>query len=115
MMRYGKAYGGTDPELIEGDIFKTIIKYPDTTSYADQPVNPLLNILFEEGVLGAKKIREELGFKDRAHVRNCYITPALAENLIEMTLPDKPKSRLQKYRLTEKGRTCLLKSANHKA
>jgi ATP-dependent DNA helicase RecG len=31
----------------------------------------------------------------------------LAADLIEMTLPDKPSSRLQKYRLTAEGRVLL--------
>ena len=31
--------------------------------------------------------------------------PALAAGLIERTLPGKPNSRLQKYRLTAQGRT----------
>lgn len=29
MMRYGKAYGGADPELIEGEVFRMIITVPE--------------------------------------------------------------------------------------
>jgi len=32
-----------------------------------------------------------------------YIQPAIELRLLEMTIPDKPNSRLQKYRLTKKG------------
>jgi hypothetical protein len=35
----------------------------------------------------------------------------LAERLIEYTIPDKPNSRLQKYRLTQKGRDFIAKLA----
>ena len=35
--------------------------------------------------------------------KNKFITPFLNDGLLEMTIPDKPNSSLQKYRLTEKG------------
>ena len=35
MMKYGKAYGGEDPEMIEGDVFRTIVKYPDSAVYEE--------------------------------------------------------------------------------
>lgn len=50
------------------------------------------------------EIQSALGLKDEKHFRDAYLKPALAAGLIEMTIPDKPRSRLQKYRLTVQGR-----------
>lgn len=67
----------------------------------------LLRLLGDAGELGNAEIREQMNLKDRTHLREHYIGPALAEALIEPTVPDKPTSRLQKYRLTAKGRALL--------
>ncbi len=48
-------------------------------------------------------VPQALGLKDRSHIHNSYLQPALVAGYIEMTLSEKPNSRLQKYRLTEKG------------
>jgi ATP-dependent DNA helicase RecG len=39
--------------------------------------------------------------------RNAYLKPALAVGVIEMTLPDKPRSSNQRYRLTTLGQRWL--------
>jgi ATP-dependent DNA helicase RecG len=41
---------------------------------------------------------------DRTKFRNQVLNPLLNAELLEMTIPDKPRSSKQKYRLTEKGR-----------
>jgi len=48
-----------------------------------------------------------LGLRHEDHFRNAYLTPALKSGLIEMTIPDKPRSSKQKYRLTAKGMDIL--------
>ncbi len=84
---------------------------PPVTLPVTPPVTPpvvtLLELLTSAGDLGNADLREHLQLKDRTHVRERYIDPALAQGLIEMTIPDKPRSRLQKYRLTAAGRTLL--------
>ena len=52
---------------------------------------------------------ESLDLLHRQTFKNNYIKPALALELIEMTTPDKPTSRNQKYRLTQTGKHFLAK------
>jgi ATP-dependent DNA helicase RecG len=47
------------------------------------------------------------GRTNRTKFRDQVLNPLLSANLIEMTIPEKPRSRLQKYRLTDKGRAWL--------
>jgi ATP-dependent DNA helicase RecG len=56
-----------------------------------------------EKPVGRHYIQARLGLKDREHFRKTYLLPAINAGLIEMTIPDKPSSRLQKYRLTLAG------------
>jgi hypothetical protein len=49
----------------------------------------------------------DLGLVHREHFRESYLVPALAAGYLEMTIPDKPKSSRQKYRLTPAGHAFL--------
>lgn len=53
--------------------------------------------------MSREEIQYALQLQDRKSFRERYLRPALNAQLIEMTLPEKPNSRLQKYRLTLKG------------
>jgi len=48
--------------------------------------------------------------RDRKHFKSVYLLPALALGVVEMTLPDKPRSSLQRYRLTSTGRAIVAQS-----
>ena len=48
--------------------------------------------------LSASELMERLGLSHKPTFRRNYLNPALSENLIERTIPDKPNSRSQKYR-----------------
>ena len=59
-------------------------------------VEKLLAALDDE-TLSAFEMMERLGLSHRPMFRKNYLSPALEQNLIEMTIPDKPNSRNQKY------------------
>ncbi|MEO8613787.1 MAG: Fic family protein [Luteolibacter sp.] len=54
-----------------------------------------------------EELQALLELSDRHNFRKLYLLPALEAGLIERTIPDKPNSRLQKYRLTAKGKSLI--------
>lgn len=69
-------------------------------------VTPQVKRMMEamKGEMSREQLQSALDLHDRKSFLQRYLQPALKEGLIEMTIPDKPNSRLQKYRLTDKGR-----------
>ena len=60
------------------------------------------------GTMTRSQIQNALGLKDRKSFRTRYLLPALEAGFISMTIPDKPNSRSQEYRLTESGMAVVL-------
>jgi predicted HTH transcriptional regulator len=75
----------------------------ETTPPVTPPVTELVGVLDKD--MSQQEIQVQLGFMDKNHFRENYLNPALEQNIIERTIPDKPNSRLQKYRLTALGLT----------
>jgi len=114
-------------KLIEEDIFKCIIPFsPEAAVQAtDQAtksptkftpevtpeVRRLLAVITGEMTRG--EIQERLGLKDEKHFREYYQQVGVKLGLIEMTIPDKPLSSRQKYRLIDKGRALLEELEEH--
>jgi ATP-dependent DNA helicase RecG len=73
---------------------------PQVTPQVD-PEILLLQVL--TGEMSRRELQAAMGLKDVGHFRNAILAPAIAAGLVEMTIPDSPNSRLQKYRRTAKG------------
>ena len=71
-----------------------------TTEVTTEVAKVLMSL---EGEATRQQLQQSIGLKNGEHFRKHYLLPALAAGVIEMTLPDKPTSRMQRYRLTAKG------------
>ena len=97
--------------------FMSELRLPETATQVTPEVTPevapevtpevLRMLAVLDGELTRTQIQEKLGLTDEKHFRQNYQQVAVRLDLIEMTIPDKPNSRLQKYRLTGKGRQVL--------
>ena len=76
-----------------------------TDQVTDQVTDEVAKLLAiaARGEQTRRALQDALGLKHIPHFREAYLLPALATGYLEMTLPDQPNSRLQSYRLTDKG------------
>jgi hypothetical protein len=121
------ASGLQEPELVQEEEFKATLwrKVAKTGQVTDQvgeqvreqvtmqdtmqdamqvtmQVEQLIAVL--DDVASRDLLQEKTNIQNRDYFRKSYINKALALELIEMTIPDKPNSKNQKYRLTSKGK-----------
>lgn len=91
------------PEFLkEVDTPDTVQVTTQDTVQVTTQVGELLRVL--NTAMDRQEIQERLNLANRENFRLNYLKPALDVGLIEMTIPDKPNSRLQKYRLTVLGK-----------
>ena len=64
-------------------------------------------LLVLKGEMTRREIMQAMGLSDEKHFPEHSQQTAIRFGLIEMTIPEKPSSRLQKYRLTSKGKAFL--------
>lgn len=70
------------------------------TPEATPEVLAMLDVI--NGEMTRQEIMQAMNLKDEKHFRLHYLQRALSLGAIEMTLPDRPQSPKQKYRLIKK-------------
>ena len=76
-----------------------------TTEVAPEVTTEVLRLLqVMSGATDRQSLQNALELKAEKNFRLLYLRPAIEAGLVEMTIPDKPRSSKQKYRLTDRGR-----------
>jgi transcriptional regulator with XRE-family HTH domain len=79
----------------------TVTPEPEVTPEDTPEIQRLLRILSVP--MTRQSLQRALDLKAEKNFRLLHLRPAIRAGLITMTIPSKPNSRLQKYRLTPKG------------
>lgn len=106
---YYKALGKSDSDsnafvefllqVILETLQKTTVVGNDDAEDRTDPLIEKLRAAMGKNVLSTTEIMQRLGLSHRPTFRQNYLNPALSLGVIEMTIPDKPTSRNQKYRV----------------
>ena len=75
---------------------------PVITPQVTPQVEKLL-VALQSGDKSKSELQAFIGLSDKRNFTRLYILPAIELGFVSLTLPDKPKSRFQKYRLTSTG------------
>lgn len=79
---------------------------PQVTPQVAPQVTPQVTAVLEAArqPASAEALQHAAGLKDRVHFLKSYLQPLLEQGWLERTIPDKARSRLQKYRQLRQGR-----------
>lgn len=69
----------------------------DGSEYMTEYLKRMLDVMEYDVPYTSSAIMELLGLKSKETFRKNYMNPALKQNLVKMTLPDKPNSKNQRY------------------
>ncbi len=114
MIRLCQEVGLPEPEFSVSDGFVTLLRRKvligQVTGQVTGQVDPWISRVLDacsRSPLKSREMQDIAGIRHRETFQRNYLDLLLEHNLIERTIPDKPRSRLQKYRLSLKG-TALL-------
>jgi hypothetical protein len=93
-------------QFIKSNYVKTAHDTAHDIRYIAEQVKKLILAIGREE-LSRKEIFEILNIKHKPTFRKDYLNPSRDAGFVELTIPDKPQSKLQKYRLTAKGKRLL--------
>ena len=107
-IRQSSVLGGSTPFItfMLETILEAILNVQTSDQAGDQVSDQVARLLagLQEGPKTATELMADLGLSHRPTFRNNYIRPAIAAGLVEMTRPDSPTAKNQKYRLTTHSR-----------
>ena len=112
--KYMKIYSGKKPQFIEGNIFKLVLPLVSKTSsqlssllsdqhgdqHGDQHSDKDMSKRIVELCIHAKSKKElcdYFGYSDLTYFTRKYLNPLITEGILNFTVPDKPRSKNQKY------------------
>ena len=84
-------------EMIDETLSEIIAQAKSEDSQISSYVKKLLDIMEFDVPYTTEEILKKLNLKSRETLRKNYLNPAIEMNLVQMTVPDKPTSRNQRY------------------
>lgn len=74
-----------------------LLRADEQDEHVTEYVKKLLNVMEYEVPYTSTVLMEKLGLKSKETFRKNYMNPAMQLQLVQMTIPEKPKSRNQRY------------------
>ena len=84
-------------EMIDAVLDETITTSLAPITEVGININKLLNVLEYNVPMTANEIMDKLGIKSKETLRAAYLDPAIKEEMVALTIPDKPTSKNQMY------------------